>query len=150
MAREARENRRSLRWRQALPPAFVATLAGLAAAAPWSRPARRTAAAQIGLYSVLLAGAGLHCGWRDRRPLHVPGVPAAIAVMHLSWGAGFLWSLAGESVHLLRSPGRGARWSAVLGGSARCTVALRRHLDLRRLPGRRAVARGHRSVDGTT
>lgn len=97
MLRREPQNRRSLRWRQALPPAFVAALAGLAAASAGSRSARRALSAQIGLYGAVLAAAGAHAGWRERRPAHLVGVPAAIAVMQLSWGAGFLWSLASES-----------------------------------------------------
>ena len=84
----------TLRWRQALPPLFVLSLLLLGLLSPWLAAARLLLAAEIVLYLiVLLAGtakAALRQG-KDARLL--AGVPVAIATMHLTWGAGFLWSL---------------------------------------------------------
>ncbi len=83
----------TLRWRQALPPLFVLSLVALALASIWLPLARWLLLAEAILYlAVLLAGVArpaLKNG--DLRLL--AGVPAAIAVMHISWGSGFLWSL---------------------------------------------------------
>ena len=86
----------SLRPRQ-LAPALL--LAGAAAALLPGRsgpPAR----ALLGLYALLLAGAGMRAG-RDWR------VPAVIATMHAAWGAGLLGGLAARG--LRRAPVRRGR-----------------------------------------
>jgi glycosyltransferase involved in cell wall biosynthesis len=83
----------TLRWRQALPPLFVFSLAGLAMLSPWYRPAALALAFELAIYLAALGLAGLAAAIRRRRPLLVPGLAAAIAVMHLAWGGGFLWSL---------------------------------------------------------
>jgi hypothetical protein len=37
--------------------------------------------------------AGVQAAVRLRKAYLIMGVPLAIAVMHLSWGSGFLWSI---------------------------------------------------------
>jgi succinoglycan biosynthesis protein ExoA len=83
----------TLRWRQALPPLFVAALGALIVAAPVSRTARRLLALQAGGYALALGAAGAQVARRDGDAASTVGVPAAIATMHLSWGAGFIRSL---------------------------------------------------------
>ncbi len=82
----------TLRWRQALPPLFVASLIVLLLLAPWWVVARLLLALEaLGYILALLAGSTpLALRHKDLRLLL--GVPAAISVMHFSWGAGFLWS----------------------------------------------------------
>lgn len=84
----------TLRWRQALPPLFVLSLIVLALLAPWLRAARFLLAAEILLYLAALVMGTAREALRQKKDARLlAGVPAAIATMHLSWGAGFLWSL---------------------------------------------------------
>ncbi len=83
----------TLRWRQALPPLFVLTLLLLAlASVVWAWP-RVLLGLQVAGYVLALLAAGVHTAFKKRDWALAVGVPAAIAVMHLSWGAGFLWGL---------------------------------------------------------
>jgi len=84
----------TLRWRQALPPLFLAALLGLGVLSVWFILARILIAAQITLYLVILAFAGLILAIKKQNFTLVFGLPLAIAVMHISWGGGFLWSMA--------------------------------------------------------
>ena len=83
----------TLRWRQFIPPAFVASLALLALLAPWLAPAAWLLAAELAVYAVALLAAGLHAAIRNRQPLLIFGLPLAIATMHFTWGAALLWGL---------------------------------------------------------
>jgi cellulose synthase/poly-beta-1,6-N-acetylglucosamine synthase-like glycosyltransferase len=83
----------SLRWRQALPPVFVAlTAAGLAAAAWWP-PARWLLGIQWLAYGVVLVGAGLVAALRFKDGPLIVGLPAAWLTMHFAWGLSFWWGL---------------------------------------------------------
>lgn len=92
-ARMLRRYPETLRWRQAGPPLFVAALALLVPLAPLRRGARLALSFMLCLYGLALAGAGLQLAGRSRAPALLLGAPIAVAVMHLAWGAGFLWSL---------------------------------------------------------
>ena len=84
---------RTLRWRQALPPAFIASLVGLgilSLAFPW---ARWLLAGEILAYSLVLLGAGARSALGQRHATRLYSLPLAIATMHLSWGAALWWSL---------------------------------------------------------
>ncbi len=83
----------SIRWRQALPPAFVASLVLLGVAAVFLPLARLLLSLEVALYALALAAAGLQAAVRRSMPLLIPGLMLAIATMHLAWGSGFLWSL---------------------------------------------------------
>ncbi len=83
----------SLRWRQALPPAFVASLLGLGLISFFLPPARFLLLIELVLYLLVLGAAGLQAAYQRRTPLFALGLPLAIATMHFSWGGGFLWSL---------------------------------------------------------
>jgi len=84
----------TLRWRQALPPLFVAAFFGLAFLSLWFNWARFLLAAQFAIYTASLVLAALAGGFKTRKYYLVVGLPLAIAVMHFSWGGGFLWSMA--------------------------------------------------------
>jgi succinoglycan biosynthesis protein ExoA len=85
---------KTLRWRQGLPPLFVLGLALLLAGAVWWGPARWLLLGTVGLYGLVLAAGALPAARRHRDLSLILTVPLAIAVMHLSWGTGFLWSAA--------------------------------------------------------
>ena len=83
----------TLRWRQFIPPAFVASLVILAVLAPWLAPAAWLLAAELAVYAAALLAAGLHAAIKNRQPLLIFGLPLAIATMHFTWGAALLWGL---------------------------------------------------------
>jgi succinoglycan biosynthesis protein ExoA len=83
----------SLRWRQGLPPLFVLSLLGGALLAVFLPLFRYLLAGEILIYAAALLAAGLHSAWQRRKVSLITGLPAAIAVMHLAWGMGFLWSM---------------------------------------------------------
>jgi succinoglycan biosynthesis protein ExoA len=92
-ARMLRRYPASLRWRQAIPPLFVATLlAGSAVAIFWPTM-RLLLAGLILLYVLILSGAGLQIAWKKKDLALLAVVPLAIAIMHLTWGSAFLWSM---------------------------------------------------------
>lgn len=83
----------TVRWRQALPPAFVLSLLGLAVLSIFLPIARWLLVAEIILYFSILFLAGAYSALKQRTLLLLPGLPLAIAAMHISWGSGFLWSM---------------------------------------------------------
>lgn len=83
----------TLRWRQALPPLFVASLIFLVILSFFFVLARWILFFEIITYLFTLLAAGIYLFLRQRKPLLVPGLMLAIMTMHLSWGSGFLWSL---------------------------------------------------------
>lgn len=83
----------TLRWRQALPPVFVLSLAGLFLLGLWLYPFWWLLGLEILLYLSVMLLAGIRAAQKRQQPLLVIGLPLAIAAMHLSWGSGFLWSL---------------------------------------------------------
>lgn len=83
---------RTLRWRQALPPAFVFVLIALIVLSLWFATARLLFVLQFSIYFLILGLAGLRLAIKTRKGFHLWGLPLAIATMHMTWGAGFLWS----------------------------------------------------------
>lgn len=83
----------TLRWRQALPPLFVLSLAGLMAISPFVPFFAYFLAAELLMYLLVMSLAGAHIAVRRNSPYLVIGLPLAVAVMHISWGSGFLWSI---------------------------------------------------------
>ena len=105
---------RQMQPRQFVPPAFAAILAALAAAAPFAAPARWGLAGLAAVYG--LANLGAAASVVRRRPALLPLVMLSFAILHLSYGFGFL-------AGLIRFAGRWAeprRGKAVIaGGGAR-------------------------------
>ena len=83
----------TIRWRQALPPLFVASLVILVFLAPFLAAAQWTLLAIIGVYSFVLLWAGLQLALRHKDFALLVGVPLAIICMHFAWGAGFIYGL---------------------------------------------------------
>jgi len=82
----------TLRWRQALPPLFVASLVGLLIFI-WWLPACWLLALELAIYVTVLLLASVLSSFRQRKIYLLIGLPHSIASMHLAWGGGFLWSM---------------------------------------------------------
>lgn len=104
-ARMLRRYPGTLRWRQALPPAFLLAGVVLALAGVWLGLARGLLALQWTLYAAALLAAGAERALRRKDLSLAASMPAALAVMHLAWGAAFWWGW-------LTSIARGTRESA--------------------------------------
>jgi glycosyltransferase involved in cell wall biosynthesis len=83
----------TLRWRQALPPLFVCSVIGLGILSMFFPAVGILLAAELFLYFSILILAGILAATRQRAAYLALGLPLAIAVMHTSWGSGFLWSM---------------------------------------------------------
>lgn len=88
----------TIKWRQALPPLFVISVLVLALAGCFFAPARWLLLAELVLYFFILMAGSFPVAGKNRDLRFIIGVPLAIAVMHFSWGAGFLWSLIKSAV----------------------------------------------------
>jgi glycosyltransferase involved in cell wall biosynthesis len=84
---------RTLRWRQGLPPLFVASLAVLLALAPFWRPAELLLGGEVLLYGLVLVAGAVPAALQRRDPAAILAIPLAITTMHVCWGAGLLWSM---------------------------------------------------------
>ncbi|MBN8582559.1 MAG: glycosyltransferase family 2 protein [Anaerolineae bacterium] len=82
----------TLRWRQALPPVFVLILLSLIVLSLMWTFAQLLLALQLFAYYFVLGAAGLHLAIKTRKGFLLWGLPLAITTMHITWGAGFLWS----------------------------------------------------------
>jgi glycosyltransferase involved in cell wall biosynthesis len=92
-ARMLRRYPETIRWRQALPPAFVLSLIALPLFSIWSPLAAWVFMIESIIYALFLLFVGFHMGVKNRDWALIPGVPLAIATMHLAWGSAFLWSV---------------------------------------------------------
>jgi glycosyltransferase involved in cell wall biosynthesis len=84
----------TLRWRQGLPPLFALSLTVWLALGLFWKPAWLLLGVEVLVYSLVLAAGSLAAARRQRDLRLALFVPLAMATMHLSWGAGFLWSVA--------------------------------------------------------
>jgi glycosyltransferase involved in cell wall biosynthesis len=82
----------TLRWRQALPPVFVLSLVILSILALFWMPARFLLAVEVLFYLLVLLAGSVPTAIRNKDAAMLVGIPIAIIIMHISWGAGFLWS----------------------------------------------------------
>jgi succinoglycan biosynthesis protein ExoA len=83
----------TLRWRQGIPPLFVLSLVGLGALAIFLAAFRILLAVEIAIYLLALLAVGFQTTLRRKKIAYSVGMPLAMGTMHLSWGAGFLWSM---------------------------------------------------------
>lgn len=95
--RMLRQYPQTLRWRQALPPVFVLSLIILLVLALLWRAARLLLAVECIMYGLVLAAGALSAAVKHRDARLIFAIPMAIATMHASWGAGFLWSMVRKS-----------------------------------------------------
>ena len=84
---------RSLRWRQSLPPLFVFSTLVLGTASIFWNVALLLLGLQWVVYLAVLLSAGVVSSIQKKAPALIIGLPIAILIMHLGWGAGFLMSL---------------------------------------------------------
>ena len=89
-AQMVRRYPRSLRWRQALPPVFVAGLVALMLLAPFHWIFTSLLTAALGFYMVVLLFAGIVLALRSSDLPFIIGIPVAIATMHVGGGSGFI------------------------------------------------------------
>jgi len=82
----------TLRWRQALPPVFVASLIVLTLLVWWPL-AGWFLTLELSVYIFVVLFAGLLASIRQQKIFLLMGLPLSIATMHLAWGGGFLWSV---------------------------------------------------------
>ena len=83
----------TVRWRQALPPLFLCSLAGLLLLSIWFSIARFLLLFEVLVYLGVLVIAATQLAVRQKAPSYLIGAPLAITTMHFSWASGFLWSL---------------------------------------------------------
>lgn len=84
---------KTLRWRQTLPPLLVISLLTLAVLSIFIRWFGLLLIVEISLYALALLAGGIHVSWKKKDLPLLLSTPLAIAVMHLTWGTGVLWSL---------------------------------------------------------
>lgn len=83
---------RQMSLRQFVPPAFVASLLGLAIFAPFVKLARLLLLAEVAVYTIANLGASLSTAAKGGRR-YLPYLPLAFLALHTSYGAGFLVGL---------------------------------------------------------
>jgi succinoglycan biosynthesis protein ExoA len=83
----------TLRWRQALPPAFVGGLLLCLPLGLWQPVFFVFFLLAMLAYTLILMLAGLQAANRRNDAGLALGMPLAISAMHFAWGSGFLWSL---------------------------------------------------------
>jgi len=86
----------TLRWRQALPPLFVASLLVAISLALFISFFAWMLVFELLVYLGILGLLGIRLGVRRNELFLIFGLPVAITVMQLAWGGGFLWSLLAE------------------------------------------------------
>jgi succinoglycan biosynthesis protein ExoA len=91
--RMLRSNLKTLRWRQALPPVFVLSLLFLFFLAIFFPIFWTLLGIETGLYFATIFVGTIPESLRTHDIRIGIGVGAAIITMHISWGAGFLWSM---------------------------------------------------------
>jgi succinoglycan biosynthesis protein ExoA len=84
---------KTLRWRQILPPLFVATLLSLGVSSLIWDQARWLLVIIVILYTIIIFGIGNQMSLKHKVFSYAIGVPLATATIHFSWGAAFLWGL---------------------------------------------------------
>jgi len=82
----------TIRWRQGLPPVFVLTVF-IGILFSWIKFVLVLLALELFVYFSILFLAGIQQTIKRKNLVYMFGLPVSIAVMHFSWGSGFLWSM---------------------------------------------------------
>ncbi len=83
----------TIRWRQGLPPLFVLSLIIGILLAFFSPFIRSLLLIEILVYLLGILFAGIFAAITRKKGYLLVGLPLAIMTMHITWGAGFLWSI---------------------------------------------------------
>lgn len=83
----------TLRWRQALPPLFSASLVLLFVAGFFYSCFWMLLAVEVAVYFSILLIAGIHSAVSNKFLGYVLGLPLSVASMHLSWGMAMIWGI---------------------------------------------------------
>jgi GT2 family glycosyltransferase len=86
----------TLRWRQALPPVFVASLVVGLMLMLFRLFLGWVLTCELLVYFGVLGLVGLQLAFKRKEFFLIFGLPLAVAVMHIAWGSGFLWSILTE------------------------------------------------------
>ncbi|MEI7846937.1 MAG: glycosyltransferase family 2 protein [Chloroflexota bacterium] len=86
----------TLRWRQALPPLFTVSLLVGFVLSIFSRLFGWLLLIELAGYFLILGSVSLRLAFKNKEFFLIAGLPLAIAVMHIAWGGGFLWSIFSE------------------------------------------------------
>ncbi|NJD57822.1 MAG: glycosyltransferase family 2 protein [Anaerolineales bacterium] len=92
-AQMLRKYPKTLRWRQAIPPVFVAVLIILGLLVVGMSLARWLLAIIVILYTIILLGIGIQMSLQHKKMSYIIGVPLALATIQIAWGAAFLWGM---------------------------------------------------------
>ena len=84
---------KTVRWRQALPPLFSASLICLFIAGFFFFDAWALLLAELVLYGCILLIAGVKMARSKKKFEYVIGLPIAISTMHITWGTALLWGI---------------------------------------------------------
>jgi succinoglycan biosynthesis protein ExoA len=88
----------TLRWRQLLPPLFVASVVGLILLTLLNAWFGLLLILQMCLYGFLLLITGIQVSWQKKDFSLLISIPLAISAMHLTWGTGVLLSLLTKTI----------------------------------------------------
>ena len=83
----------TIRWRQFLPPLFMASLLILAISAVFLKVARYVLGFEVFIYASVIFIGSMVLAWKNKNFSQMVGIPLAVATMHICWGTGFLWSM---------------------------------------------------------
>ncbi|OGO61923.1 MAG: glycosyl transferase [Chloroflexi bacterium RBG_19FT_COMBO_49_13] len=84
---------KSIRWRQALPPLFSASLLGLFISGFFFSLAWKLLALELASYIGIMLIAGLSTALVQKSLGYLAGLPLAIGTMHIAWGTALLWGI---------------------------------------------------------
>ncbi len=84
---------KSLRLRQLIPPLFVFSLLFFAIGSFFSHAFLNVLLLELIVYIAVLLFAGIRTAGKENDLIQLIGLPIALAIMHFSWGSGFIWSL---------------------------------------------------------
>lgn len=92
----------TLKWRQALPPVFVISLLLLLILSPlwWGRLLLGTV---IAMYFIVLVVGVMPSVISNKNISLLFGMPLAITIMHVSWGAGFIWGITSSCIDWMKN-----------------------------------------------
>lgn len=81
----------TIRYRQAIPPLFISSLAVLALLSFWRPLFGWILGVEVVSYALVLVLAGNQIMIKNKDISILLGVPLAIACMHIAWGGAFIW-----------------------------------------------------------